>query len=50
MLNYGAINAANLDGGMSSSMVYDGDIIVSNSNIRGDRRIPTAFVVERRDN
>lgn len=47
MLEYGAVNAANLDGGMSSSMVYNGEEIISNCEIRSPRRIPTAFVVER---
>lgn len=49
MLEYGAVNAANLDGGMSSSMVYNGEEIVTNCQIRSSRRIPTAFLVERRD-
>lgn len=49
MLEYEAVNAANLDGGMSSSMYYNGELIVTNSNIRSARRIPTAFYVERRD-
>lgn len=47
MLEYGAVNAANLDGGMSSSMVYNGEEIISNCQLRGARRMPTAFVVER---
>ena len=45
MLQYGAVNAYNLDGGMSSSMYYNGEEIVDNANIRSDRAIPTAFVV-----
>ncbi len=45
MLEYGAVNAANLDGGMSSSMFYDGEIIVDNCTVRDTRRIPTAFIV-----
>ncbi len=48
MENYGAVNAANLDGGMSSSMVYNGEEIVSSCTMR-NRKIPTAFIVERRD-
>lgn len=48
MINYNAVNAANLDGGMSSSMVYNDEIIVSNASLRSARRIPTAFIVERR--
>ena len=47
MMNYGAVNAANLDGGMSSSMYYNNELIVTNCNIRSPRRIPTAFIVER---
>ncbi len=49
MEEYGAVNAANLDGGMSSSMVYNGEEIVSSCTMR-NRKIPTAFIVERRDN
>ena len=45
MLEYGAINAANLDGGMSSSMAYEGEEIVNNCSIKGARDMPTAFVV-----
>jgi len=42
---YGAINAANLDGGSSSEMVYSGKILNKLWNIFGERYIPTAFVV-----
>lgn len=49
MEDFGAVNAANLDGGMSSSMVYNGEEIVSSCTMR-NRKIPTAFIVERRDN
>lgn len=45
MLEYGAVNAFNLDGGMSSSMWLNGEEIVDNANIRQDRAIPTAWVV-----
>ena len=45
MVEYGAVNAFNLDGGMSSSMYYNGEEIVDNANIRADRAIPTAWVV-----
>ncbi len=45
MVQYGAVNAFNLDGGMSSSMYYNGEEIVDNANIRQDRAIPTAWVV-----
>ena len=45
MVQYGAVNAFNLDGGMSSSMYYNGEEIIDNANIRQDRAIPTAWVV-----
>ena len=45
MLDYGAVNAANMDGGMSSTMFYEGEIIVDNATVRDTRRIPTAFIV-----
>ena len=48
MVNYGAVNAANLDGGMSSSMVYNGEEIITSCTLRA-RKMPTAFIVERRD-
>ncbi len=45
MLEYGAVNAANLDGGMSSSMWLYDDELVSSSSIRVSRQMPTAFIV-----
>lgn len=45
MLQYDAINAANLDGGTSTAMWYDGEIINSCASLYGPRYIPTAFVV-----
>lgn len=47
MEEYGAVNAANLDGGMSSSMVYNNEEVVSSCTL-GSRAMPTAFVVEKR--
>lgn len=47
MLEFGAVNAANLDGAMSSSMGYEGEEILKNCSIEGARDMPTAFVVER---
>ena len=49
MLNFGAINAANLDGGSSSLMVYEDEIISNKSGLTGNRHMPTCFLVERRD-
>lgn len=48
MEDFGAVNAANLDGGMSSSMYYNGEDVVASCTF-GYRAMPTAFVVERRD-
>lgn len=44
MQQYGAINAANLDGGSSSVMIYEGEMLNQISMV-GVRRIPTAFLV-----
>ncbi|MCR5135569.1 MAG: phosphodiester glycosidase family protein [Oscillospiraceae bacterium] len=45
MLEYGAVNAGNLDGGSSSVMVYGGEIINHCSSVTGPRRVPTGFIV-----
>ena len=45
MLDYGAVNAGNLDGGSSSLMVYEGEIINNCASVTGPRRIPTGFIV-----
>lgn len=44
-IEYGAVNAANLDGGSSTEMIYDGQVINSLWNIYGERYIPTSFIV-----
>ena len=44
MLTYGAVNAANLDGGSSSTLVYKGEIL-NNISMIGLRKISTAFLV-----
>lgn len=46
MLDYGAINAANLDGGMSSTMYYNDELIIESASMSDSRRIPTGFVVK----
>ena len=48
MQGYGAVNAANLDGGNSSSMVYQGEIITTPAGVYGERTIPTFVLVEDR--
>lgn len=45
MAEYGAVNAANLDGGSSSDMYYQGEQIIWNSYFTGARRLPTAILV-----
>lgn len=50
MTEYGAVNAANLDGGSSSSLYFDGDYRITSSflpNSDASRRLPTAFIVTR---
>ncbi len=46
MQEYGAVNAANLDGGSSTMMYYNGELINSCASLYGPRLIPTAFVVK----
>ena len=46
MVRYGAVNACNLDGGSSSNMVYEGEILNDGVAVTGSRRIPTTFVVQ----
>jgi len=45
MLEYGAVNAFNLDGGSSTMMVYNGEILNSCASVYGPRPLPTAFLV-----
>lgn len=45
MLDYGAVNACNMDGGSSTAMWYDGDYI--NSCSARPRDLPTCFLVKR---
>lgn len=44
---YDAYNAANLDGGSSSTMCYDGKVINKTSTPAGERYLPNAFIVEK---
>ena len=44
---YGAYNAANLDGGYSSAMCFDGQLVTTPSTLLGERYLPNAFIVER---
>lgn len=45
LLNYGAYNAFNLDGGASTTMVYNGVVVNSPSDILGERYVPNAFII-----
>lgn len=45
MLQYGAVNAGNLDGGSSSMMYYQGELLNSCSSLYGPRKIASAFLV-----
>lgn len=42
----GAVNAMNLDGGKSTTMYYDGEVINTPSYSMGERTIPTAIIVK----
>jgi len=44
-LKYGAYNAYNLDGGASSTMVFDSKVVNKPSDIMGERYVPCAFIV-----
>jgi exopolysaccharide biosynthesis protein len=46
MLEYGAKVAANLDGGYSSELYYNGKFLVAPSNPLGERYVATSFVVD----
>jgi exopolysaccharide biosynthesis protein len=46
MLEHGAYNAANLDGGSSTVMYYQGELLNKPCSIKGERLLPDAFVVK----
>ena len=45
MLEYGAVNACNLDGGSSSMMMYNGEVLNTCASVTGPRPLATSFVV-----
>ena len=45
MMRYEAVNACNLDGGSSSHIYYNGEMLNDGVAVTGARRIPTAFLV-----
>lgn len=44
-IEYGAVNACNLDGGSSSVMYFNGEYINNNASVVGIRPVPTTFIV-----
>jgi len=47
MMDYGAVNACNLDGGSSSVMWFEDGYINSSASLIGDRPLPTGFLVKK---
>ena len=45
MLSFGAVNALNLDGGSSSTMLYQGEFQNISSSLIGQRGLPTGIIV-----
>lgn len=45
MQEYGAVNASTMDGGTSTQMYYDGEVINTPYSPTGPRQCPTAFIV-----
>lgn len=45
MQEWGAVNAANLDGGSSTQMIYEGETVNVCASLYGPRKLPTAIVV-----
>lgn len=46
-LEYGAVNATNLDGGSSSLMIYNGENITHSAYVYGERVVSTAILVRK---
>ena len=45
MMDYGAVNACNLDGGSSTLMWYQGDYVNNCASVIGIRPVPTTILV-----
>ena len=45
MIQYGAVNASNLDGGSSTTMYENGSLINNPCDALGERAVPSAFIV-----
>ena len=50
MLKFEAVNAYNLDGGSSTSMIYKGEFINKNNSMVGYRKMCTAILVKEQEN
>ena len=46
-LEFGAVNASNLDGGSSSQMIYNDETLNINASVIGLRPLPTTFLVSK---
>ena len=46
-LEYGAVNATNLDGGSSSLMIYEGENITHSAYVYGERVVATSILVKK---
>lgn len=46
MMQYGAVNAACMDGGTSTQMVYEGEVVNKPYSPSGPRKCPTGFLVK----
>ncbi len=49
MVEYGAVNAANLDGGSSTRMYYQGELINEGASLVGERGLPNCILVRKAD-
>lgn len=47
MLEYGAVNASNLDGGSSTQMIYKDETLNFTASVKGSRPLPTAVLVRK---
>lgn len=45
MASFGAVNAANLDGGSSSLMIYKGETLTQSAYFFGERNLPNVFLI-----
>ncbi len=45
MASFGAVNAANLDGGSSSLLIYNGETLTRSAYFFGERKLPDVFLI-----